>query len=438
MKGINYDDVSYKDRQLGNNINLALKEYNSIAQKISGTRGGYNQYLNNEFQYKTPSRYNFSRNSPYISSKKKEYSHPYTFRRNYNGSQLYTSNTNNFGTNELIEEFKETLEKSQIIKDDLLKMNANIGLRKKYKNNKYDYLNKNKNKINSSYKFLPIHKYEENIFEEEKSSTSNGGTTGGYISKGKNFKSNSKKNDSKIKRNKSLKKNELEKNKLDWIQKDIINKYQEIKKENRILELEINNYKKLANQYLNFGQYFKNKFNSKYSQKITNELEHSLQKSIQNNCNIIDTILKIQKNNEALSSKLKLLSDKMNINLKKIEKRNRKYAEIQTANEENEQKLSNLEDEKNSLLHELESQKIILLKLKYKENNLNLLNESNKKVLNDKEEHILKLKNTINKYENKNKNKNDIISTNINNNNIKAFDDNINIINFFDSLIKGF
>ena len=54
----------------------------------------------------------------------------------------------------------------------------------------------------------------------------------------------------------------------------------------------------------------------------------------------------------------------MNINFKEIEKRNRKYAEIQTTNEENEQKLSNLEDEKNILLHELESQKITLLKLK--------------------------------------------------------------------------
>ena len=50
MKDINYNDVSYKDRQLGNNINLALQEYDSLTQKISGKRGGLNQYLNNEFQ----------------------------------------------------------------------------------------------------------------------------------------------------------------------------------------------------------------------------------------------------------------------------------------------------------------------------------------------------------------------------------------------------
>ena len=118
----------------------------------------------------------------------------------------------------------------------------------------------------------------------------------------------------------------------------------------------------------------------------------------------------------------------MNINFKEIEKRNRKYAEIQTTNEENEQKLSNLEDEKNTLLHELESQKITLLKLKNKENNLNLLCESNKKLLNDKEEHILKLKNTINQYQKyKNKSKKNQHSTNIDNSaNIKVFDNNIN------------
>ena len=427
MKGINYNDVSYNDRQLENNINLALQEYDSLTQKISGKKGGINQYLNDAFQYKIPSGYTFTRNSPYISSKKKDYSFLTKFHGNYNGGKLFTSNVNNFGTNDLIEEFKQTLEKSQIIKDDLLKMNVNIDLRKKFKNKKYNYLNKNK--INSSLKFHPFNKYEENIFEEEKSSTSNGGTTLEYISNVKNiFNENSKKNLSDKKRNKSLKKNELEKKKIESAEKELINKYQEIKKENRILELEISNYKKLANQYINFGQYFKNKFNNKYSQKIINELEQSLQQNIQNNCNIIDSIIKIRKNNEALSSKLKLLSDKMNINFKEIEKRNRKHAEIQMTNEENEQKIANLEDEKNSLLHESESQKITLLKLKNKENNLNLLCESNKKLLNDKEEHILKLKNTINQYQKfKNKNKKVQYSTNIDNDaNIKVFDNNIN------------
>ena len=86
-----------------------------------------------------------------------------------------------------------------------------------------------------------------------------------------------------------------------------------------------------------------------------------------------------------------------------------------------------IEDKKNALLLELESQKISMLKLKYQENNLNLLNESNKKVLNDKEEHILKLKNTINLYQKLNNNKKqEKLSIDFNNNNIKVFDTQIN------------
>ncbi len=156
----------------------------------------------------------------------------------------------------------------------------------------------------------------------------------------------------------------------------LINKYQDIKKENRILEIEISNYKKLANQYLNFGNNYKTKFNNKYSQKTINELEQSVKQNIQNNCLIVDAILKLQKNNENLSSKIESLSDRMKLNFEKIEKKNRKNAEIQIMNEENEQKILNLKDEKQNLLHELETQKIYLMKLKYKEDNLNLLNLS--------------------------------------------------------------
>ena len=111
--------------------------------------------------------------------------------------------------------------------------------------------------------------------------------------------------------------------------------------------------------------------------------------------------------------------------MEKIEKKNRKFAEIQLINEENEQKILSLQDEKQSLSNELESRKIYLLKLKYKEDNLNLLNESNKRALNDKEEHILKLKNTINRYHKFN----DKINPNNNFKNIinmKEFDERIN------------
>ena len=235
-------------------------------------------------------------------------------------------------------------------------MGSKFGFSKKYKNKKFEYLNKNKN--NYSYKFLPFNKYEESLFEEEKSSTSNGGNIE-YIPKKENRLevSNGKKS-SKKKKNKNSAKNGKDEKKLENEGKNIINKYQDIKKENRILELEINNYKKLINQHLSFGNNYKNKGNNKYSQKTINELEQSLQQNIQNNCSIIDTILKIKKINDVLSSKIKSLSESMNLNFQKLEQINRENAKIQTTNEENEQKIANLQEENHSLLNELESQKI--------------------------------------------------------------------------------
>ena len=151
-------------------------------------------------------------------------------------------------------------------------------------------------------------------------------------------------------------------------------------KENRILEIEIENYKKLANQISKiYDNNYENGFDNRYSRKTINELEESLHQNNQNNCKIIDSILKIQKSNDDLTSKIKILSNQVNKNFKKIEKRNRKNAEIQILNEENEQKVINLQEEKISLQDELEKKKIMLLNLKYKEKNLNLLNESNKK-----------------------------------------------------------
>ena len=348
----NYQDLTYGDYQLRSKINQALQEYDSLAQKLTGTKNAFN----NNFSYKTPSRYNnykLKRNTPFISSKKRDYLYPTTFGGNFNNSKIFGSKNKNLETNDILEEFKETLEKSQIIKDDLLKMDYNLKSIKRHKKKKYDFLKKNK------IKNLPL-KYKENFFEEEKSSTSNGGTNLDYISNEKDTSESYHKIKSGRKKEKlSLKKSEKEKKKLENEAKVLINKYQEIKKENRILEIEIANYKKMANQYVNFGNNYKTKFNNKYSQKTINELEQSLQQNIQNNCLIVDTILKIQQNNEKLSSKLKNLSLKMNINLEKIEQKNRKNAEIQIINEENEQKVMNLQDDKQSLLHELESQKIL-------------------------------------------------------------------------------
>ena len=146
MNGNNFNDLSYRDRQLGNQINQVLNEYNSIARKITESKKDYmtkNNYLN---------AYNFSKRtipkSPYVSRKKDNIYNLYPFYKNYDNNR---NNETFFGTNDLIEEFKDTLEKSQIIKDDILKSHRKMNRKKKYSN------------INSNYNKTPI-TYKRNYF----------------------------------------------------------------------------------------------------------------------------------------------------------------------------------------------------------------------------------------------------------------------------------
>ena len=326
MEKFQYNDFSYGDNQLSTQINQALQEYDTINQKLAVTKKRFNPILNNDFPYKTPLRYNnrLTRNTPFISANKNDYD--YSFRSslrgnyNYNNNKMFDSRITNTETNDLLKEFKRTLEKSQIIKDDLLKMNSNLRLNRRNKNKKYNYWNK-KN-IDSSFQYFPLKIFNNNYLEEEKSSTSNGGNTIEFTSNRKDIsESFHKKQSIKKDENQKNKKDEKEKKKLENELNNLINKYQEIKKENRILEFEIANYKKMANQYINLGKSYKIKFNNKYSQKTINELEQSLHQNMQNNCLIIDTILKTQNNNELLSAKNDSLAHNMNINFEKIEKK---------------------------------------------------------------------------------------------------------------------
>ena len=151
MEDINYDDdVSYGGQQLGIKINDALQEYDSITKKMKGKNKGLNIGLNKDYPYKTPLKFNnykYKKNSPFVSTLQNDYSYPNTFRGNlnFNDSRIFNTKTKNLETNDLLEEFKETLEKSRIIKDDLMKMNSNSKFANKYKNKKNNYFYKNKN-----------------------------------------------------------------------------------------------------------------------------------------------------------------------------------------------------------------------------------------------------------------------------------------------------
>ena len=126
MEEINFNGLNYNDSHLGDQINQALNEYNSLAKKISESK--------RDFAYKDPNKlnnyynkYEFNlinkRKSPYITRKRDDFYNPHSYYRNYNRDNIMLNRNNEtfFGTNDLIEEFKDTLEKSQIIKDDILK-----------------------------------------------------------------------------------------------------------------------------------------------------------------------------------------------------------------------------------------------------------------------------------------------------------------------------
>ena len=132
-------------------------------------------------------------------------------------------------------------------------------------------------------------------------------------------------------------------NKLNLQKDNLMEINSQIKLENIILETEINNYKK---------QYFENEniFNKNYSNfshknfDYLNYIKSELKSSISNNSKIIEKIFEIQESNLPLNEKIKKLCLRNENIFKKIEKKNREYAEIQALNEENEKLFNSLKE----------------------------------------------------------------------------------------------
>jgi hypothetical protein len=374
--------LSYKDLQLGNQINEVLNEYNSLVQKIKESKQDlmFNSSLFNN-KYSPSYQYDKSKlkNMSYISKKEEPNFYPYSMLKNYNDNALsQRKNETIYNRDDLIEEFKKTLGESQIIKNELLNSYRNNSGKRKHKSATYNnedltpyFYKRNQIKpINTMMinKRINKHKVKKNLNKslnnnnnDINDSYSNGrvliskryNLNGGSLFNANNNFENAKLN--KINNNNDFYENEFleydanEEMELKVNRDNIIKAYQKIKRDNRILEVEINNYKKLANQYLNFNDIYNMKYNRNYPQKTIDNYKQSLQNNIQNNCRIIDLISNIQKKNDSLDNKIKILKQKNKIFSQKIEQKNRKDAEIQILNEENEQKLNNLEEEKNAL-----------------------------------------------------------------------------------------
>ena len=184
----------------------------------------------------------------------------------------------------------------------------------------------------------------------------------------------------------------------------------DLRNNNKILELEINSYKtntRLSNLTNSFG---KNIQSTEYDNNLANFIQNSktsLIDSINGNLYLIDQINTIQNQNKKLFEENLALVQNYNERIKEIENCNRKNAEIQITNQENEKAYEEIEKNNKILRETLGKLQLELTELESKENNLNLINESNMKTKNDNEELLFQLKTTYEKLT-KNSNENSI------------------------------
>ena len=411
-------NISSKDRILGNQINQVMNEYDNLNKNLYESKM---QYLKRNY----PSNYNtYSLN--YLNKNNFLYSHYndpdlqnritnslYANNRNINlgnNTPSYTSTLNNFKfmsnynldqpsySQNVIDDFKTTLKQSQALANKIMsKRNFYPNKNNNFNNYKFnlnintDYDNSDisiNSSINSNYSegndsSLNL----EEISDELKNIKDNGEDLKyNYIYKKNN-------NDNLINLNK-------EEEKLKTSNQVLKKSNQDLRNNNRILEVEIMNYKNQKNSLKGGGDI--NTHFDESLQKFLNSVKNDFKESIDKKLQMTDKILNFQKDIQNTLKDYKKLEAEHSKIAGKIEEDNRKKAEIQFMNEENEKKISLLTEEKNNLNNELEKIKIELLNLQNTEKNLKLLNESNLKKKKDSIDIITKLKNTINQLSKEN------------------------------------
>ena len=419
-----YSNISPKDPFFGNEIDQDMNEYN-LNKNFYGSKMKYinrNQpnFFNSNMLYNinsnnimsspyndldlqnriTNSLYvkrnnNFSAKKKYtpssISSSLSKNSFPSNFNFNNNYSirkPLYNNN--------LIDDFRTTLMQTQAIKNKILATNNNININYNLNTDieNSDISDSLSNSDNSGIS-------EENvgsINSDEISDISNGINieTEDLKYKYKNDFNNGLKNDLNYKREKEkemLQINKADEDKLKLSNQVLKKSNQDLRNQNRILEVEITNYKTQENNL---------KANSKVVthfdenlQSFMTSVKNKLKESVSKNLELMDNIFSLQKENQTAYSKNKKLGEEHVKVAAKIEEENRKKAEAQIMNEENEKKISTLNEEKINLNNDMEKMKIELLNLQNTEKNLKILKESNMKRQKDKEELLNKLNATL-------------------------------------------
>ena len=468
-----------QNRRLGNRINSFIGKYKDNTLKYQNSKDAMFKKINPQFKksyqaynHSTPYRnLNPSTRLPYYN--KYNYSHRILeeetpdYRNNIATYENIPNNSTISSPYELIDDFRNTYKKSQMIRSRILNQSNNYDVQ----NSRYDtenvppapgrryppgtiYLENKKKKKKTEPMYLNQtsirKKYGKDISEDngeedndikklvnDYSMNDLGQRRFGRNRKTPDFKNHKINEYLNVDNYGSEIDNGMDENsKLNESLNILIKSNQELRKDNRIMEEEINSYR---NQTKSFVLQDINNFNPE-NQSSKGFLK-SFKQSIYANCKILDVILDTKKINDKNYTKITNLYEKNKFLFKKIENNNRRNAEIQISNEENEQKMNQLEEEKNNLTNEFENLKLTYSELKNREKNLNLLNDSNKKALQDNEEHIFKLKNTINQL-NKEKNffsknyGNNLVNTNENGIDMSLYDNKILELNSdFESLL---
>ena len=203
---------------------------------------------------------------------------------------------------------------------------------------------------------------------------------------------NSEINSEKIKKEneKYDKRNNEEINKLKNLRSELMKTNIDIRVKNKILEVEINNYKK----QLYSRKYYSNMNN--YSPIFDKDFERYkllFKESLKENTTNLDKILNLLETNIDIYNQIKSDFSTHKLLFKKLENFNRENAENQILNEENEHKLKSLEIFNEEIIRKKEILNLDLQNWKNKENNSMLQHESAFKKLRETEELMRQLNN---------------------------------------------
>jgi len=417
---INYRDRNYNNKLKGINNEQFNPYNNSFLNSNFNNRFNNNINKNNSFLNQNYNSYNpYDNDILDLEEEKNELDDDYSYEK----EKKDLKNQYNF-SNKVMNDFKNILEQTKIIKNKILlkskDIENNIFNKSYFESKTNNYLNTTHSnnyytKINNS-KDLDIELDDYLIndsFTNHINNTETKSTFTNYIDT-----------------NQSLKDILKNKNKV------LSNINSQIILQNNLLESEISLYEKKNNNNKNLfpnKQSINNTQNifDQSLQKFINNLKASLKNNIDSNKDIGDKLItELIKFHELNENNINQRNRYDNLKIK-LQKQKEKIADIQKYNKENNKRYMYLKDEHNILTKNAGRLKSNLLNLKSKEKNLSLKKETDRKNNYNKKEIIQALQKTINNLKNQNSSNNTkkVNNTNklsMNKNSLSLYDDKLN------------